>query len=196
MSTKSETMTTHGPEGVGFKVYGASAEFESPDELMQAAKKTVAEGYRAVECYTPFPVHGLDEILNFKDPRLQWTIFLSGITGAAAGFGLQMWVSMTEYPLNVGGRPLFSWPSFIPVTHACTILLSSIGAVVGMLAYNGLPKPYHPVFNAPRFDLATQNRFFLVVEAKDPKFDAHETRKFLETLGAANVGLVEDDSDA
>jgi hypothetical protein len=193
---QSPTITT-GPGGgqASIKLYGISAEFETPEEIIAAADRVVAAGYRHIDAYTPFPVHGLAEKMEFKDPRLQWTIFFAGLTGAVAGLGMQAWTSVVDYPMNVGGRPLFSWPSFIPVMFECTILFAAFGAVFGMLAFNGLPKPYHPVFNADRFELASQNRFFMVVEATDPQFDPVETRRFLESLGATHVGEIEDDSE-
>lgn len=175
-------------------IHGLTAEFATPGEILSATRKARKEGYTSLDAYTPFPVHGLVEAIGFKDPRLQWTIFFAGLTGAIGGFALQWWTSAVDYPMNVGGRPLLSWPSFIPVTFECTILLASFGAVFGMLALNGLPKPYHPIFNAANFARASQDRFFLCVEADDPQFDLEKTRAFLQSLGAINVSTVTDES--
>jgi hypothetical protein len=173
------------------RVYGVIGEFSDPEEIVVAAHRVREAGYKRLDAYTPFPVHGLVEAIGFKDPRVPWIIFLGGLTGAIVGFGLQAWVSASSYPMNVGGRPNIPWPSFIPVTFECTVLFAAFAAVFGMLGLNGLPKPYHPVFNASRFDLASQNRFFICIEADDPKFDAGETPKFLSSLGATDVELVE-----
>lgn len=168
-------------------IYGLMAEFSDPEEIVVAADKASKQGYRRLDAYTPFPVHGLDEAIGFHESKVPWIIFLAGVVGAISGFALQAWINVVDYPMNVGGRPYLSWPSFIPVTFECTILFASFGAVIGMLGLNGLPRPYQPVFNAPRFDLASQDRFFLCIEAVDPKFDLHKTRRFLESLGPSSV---------
>jgi hypothetical protein len=173
-------------------LYGLVAEFKDPEDILRAAKRAHEAGYRRMDAYTPFPVHGLDEAIAFEDNRVPWTIFLCGLLGAAGGYLLQYYVSVMDFPINSGGRPYHSWPAFIPVTFECTILLASFGAFFGMLAYNGLPKPYHPVFNAPRFELASQDRFFLCIEAADPKFDREETERFLESLNPQLVSAVEE----
>jgi Protein of unknown function (DUF3341) len=163
-------------------IYGLMAEFDSPADLLDAAGRAYEEGYRRMDAYTPFPVHGLAEALGFHRTRLPLLVFFGGIAGCVGGYGLQYWISAIDYPLNIGGRPLNSWPAFIPVTFELTILLAALAAVLGMLALNGLPMPYHPVFNVPEFELATRNRFFLCIESIDPKFDRGETRHFLENL--------------
>jgi len=172
-------------------LYGLVAEFAEADELLAAAEKVFGEGYRKIDAYSPFPIHGLSDAIGFKDNRVPWTVFICGLIGAATGVALQYFVSVMEYPLNIGGRPLFSWPSFVPVTFECTILLSAFGAVFGMILMNGLPKPYHSIFNAPGFERATQDRFFLCIESEDPLFDRTETEKFLLTLHPARVSEVE-----
>jgi len=172
-------------------LYGLVAEFAEADELLAAAEKVFGEGYRKIDAYSPFPIHGLSDAIGFKDNRVPWTVFICGLIGAATGVALQYFVSVMEYPLNIGGRPLFSWPSFVPVTFECTILLSAFGAVFGMILMNGLPKPYHSIFNAPGFERATQDRFFLCIEAEDPLFDRTETEKFLLTLHPERVSEVE-----
>ena len=171
-------------------LYGIVAEFNTPDEVVRAARKARKEGYSAMDAYTPFPVHGLDEASHFEDNRIKWMIFLMGLLGGGFGLWLIWWINTTEYPMNVGGRPLFSWPSFIPVTFECTVLFASLTAFFGMLALNGLPQPHHPIFNAENFERCSQDKFFLCIEACDPKFDAVETASFLETLHAENVSEV------
>lgn len=171
-------------------IYGLMAEYKDANVLLDAANRAREAGYKNMEAYTPLPVHGLAEAIGFDDAKVPWTIFVCGLAGAAIGFGFQAYLSAVAYPLNVGGRPLVSWPSFIPVTFECTILLAAFGAVFGMLAFNGLPRPHHPVFNAPRFELASQDRFFLCIEAEDPKFDAEETGRFLKDTGANLVSEV------
>jgi hypothetical protein len=167
--------------------YGLIAEFHDADALVTAAKRTADAGYRKIDAFTPFPVHGLAEAIRFKDNRVQWLVLAAGIMGAIVGFGLQYWVHVIAYPLNAGGKPHLSWPAFIPVTFEMTILFAALAAVFGSFALNGLPEPYHPVFGAPRFALASRDRFFLLVEAADPKFDPRATRTFLEGLHAHEV---------
>ncbi len=173
------------------RLYGLLAEFDTPDDLVAAAERAHADGYRRLDAYTPFPVHGLAEAIGFRTNRLPLLVLIGGILGAGFGFFSQYWAAVFDYPINVGGRPLNSWPAFIPITFEVTILLAALTAVLGMLALNGLPQPYHPVFNAPRFALATRDRFFLCIEAADPRFDPQATRKFLEDLGAKEVTDVE-----
>jgi hypothetical protein len=171
-------------------IYGLLAEFRDANALVEAAARVHGAGYRRLDAYTPFPVEGLAEVLGFHERRLPMVVLAGGLAGAAAGYGLQYWVSAIAYPLNVGGRPLHSWPAFIPVTFELTILVAALAAVLGMLALNGLPMPYHPVFNVPRFALASRDRFFLLIEAADPRFDRAETRRFLEGLGPREVSDV------
>ncbi|MGE3275974.1 MAG: DUF3341 domain-containing protein [Vicinamibacterales bacterium] len=168
-------------------LHGVMAEFDSVQELVAAARRAVAEGYRRAEAYTPFPVEELNDILHVKRTRLPKVILAGGILGMLSGFALQYFISVIDFPLNVGGRPLASWIAFIVPSYELTILFSAIAAAVGMLAFNGLPQPYHPVFNVPRFALASSDRFFLVIEAADPKFDHAGTARFLEDLGAKGV---------
>ncbi|MCA1562567.1 MAG: DUF3341 domain-containing protein [Acidobacteria bacterium] len=172
-------------------VYGLMAEFDSANALVEAARRTHAEGYRSTDVFSPFPIEAAWEAIGANDKRPQLFILIGGIMGMLAGFGLCYWVSVIAYPLNIGGRPLNSWPSFIPVTFEVTILLASLAAVIGMLALNGLPMPYHPVFNVPRFSRASQDSFFLLIEAVDPKFDRQRTRQFMQGLGATEINEVE-----
>jgi hypothetical protein len=168
------------------------AEFSDPSELVAAAHRAYEEGYRQMDAYSPLPIEELHEAIGFRHTKLPLIVLIGGIVGCLAGYLLQFWVSAMAYPLNVGGKPLHSWPAFIPVTFECTILGAALSAVLGMLALNGLPQPYHPVFNVPRFALASRNRFFLCIEMRDAKFDLAGTRAFLETLGPREVTTVAD----
>ncbi|HLV02593.1 MAG TPA: DUF3341 domain-containing protein [Acidobacteriota bacterium] len=173
-------------------LYGLLAEFSGPDELLSAAERAYSLGYRKMDAYSPFPIHGLSEAVGFRKTVLPWIVFGGGLTGAIVGFLLQYWVSVIAYPLNVGGKPLNSWPAFIVVTFELTILFSALSAVVGMLVLNGLPMPYHPVFNVDKFKKASRDGFFLCIEAQDSQFDRIETRKFLESLNPSEISEVED----
>ncbi|MGO9096474.1 MAG: DUF3341 domain-containing protein [Bryobacteraceae bacterium] len=172
-------------------MYGLLAEFEEPETLLEAARRAYEAGYRKLDAYSPFPLEGLAESIGARRTRVSLIVLMGGILGCLTGFGLQYWISVIDYPLNVGGRPYNSWPSFIPVTFELTVLFAATAAVVGMLALNGLPMPYHPVFNVPRFALASRDRFFLCIESADAKFDAAATRQFLESLHAHEVTEVE-----
>jgi hypothetical protein len=169
------------------RLYGLMAEFDGPDDLLEAARRAYEEGYRRLDAYSPFPVPGLAEAIGFRRTRLPLIVLFGGLVGGLGGYYLQYWISAIDYPLNVGGRPLHSWPAFIPVTFELTVLVAALAAVLGMLALNGLPMPHHPVFNVPAFELATRNRFFLCIEATDPQFDAVGTKSFLETLKPGGV---------
>lgn len=172
--------------------YGLMAEFHDVDSIISAAQRAHDAGYRKMDAYTPFPIEELATALGWKTRgRLPRLVLLGGLVGAATGYGLQYWVSVIAYPMNVGGRPLHSWPSFIPVTFEMAILFAALSAVLGMLALNGLPRPHHPVFNAPNFALASTDRFFLCIEATDPQFDSKATRLFLESLNASEVSQVD-----
>ena len=172
-------------------IWGLMAEFHSPDELLKAAEHSYEEGYRRMDAYSPFPIEELAEAVGYRRRILPWIVLAGGVVvGCLAGFSFQYWVSVIELPMNVGGRPLNSWPSFIPVTFECTILGAALSAVFGMLALNGLPKPYHPVFNVERFALASRDRFFLSIEARDPRFDREGTEQFLQSLEPYEVAEV------
>jgi hypothetical protein len=173
-------------------IYGMMAEFDDPNALVGATRLAHHEGYRRMDAYSPFPIEELHEALGANHTRLPLIVLVGGLVGCIGGYLLQYWVSASAYPLNVGGRPYHSWPAFIPVTFECTILMAALSAVLGMLALNRLPMPYHSVFNVPRFALASRNRFFLCIEAKDPKFDLEATRRFLETLNPREVSTVAD----
>jgi hypothetical protein len=164
------------------RLYGLLAEFENPTDLTRAAKAAHEAGYRRIEAYSPFPIEDLPPALGHPTTRLPWIVFLGGLVGCVGGYFLQDWAMSVAYPLNVGGRPLHSWPMFIPVTFECTVLGAALAAVLGMLGRNGLPRPHHPLFGVERFSHASRDRFFLCVMALDPKFDREETWKFLARL--------------
>jgi hypothetical protein len=168
-------------------LFGLLAEFDSSTAIVNAARRTREAGYTKIDAYTPFPIHEMDEALKLKRTGLPWLVLGGGLTGMLGGFTLQYWAASIAYPLNIGGRPMASWPSFIIPAYETTILLAALTAVVGMILLNGLPMPYHPVFNVPQFGNASGDRFFLSIETTDPKFDFVATRKFLEGLDPLGV---------
>lgn len=172
-------------------IYGLMAEFEHPEELVSAAESARKAGYKKMDAYSPMPVEGLAEALGSRKTLVPLLVLIGGLSGGTGGYLLQYWLSAIYYPINIGGRPLHSWPSFIPITFELTVLIASLTAVIGMLALNGLPQPYHPVFNVARFALASRDRFFLAIESADPKFDINETRRFLQDLGPTEVSDVD-----
>lgn len=172
-------------------IYGVMAEFDGPNQLLTAARRAREEGYRKMDAYTPYPIEELSEALGFHRNRLPLIVLIGGIVGCVGGYLMQYYTSVIAYPINIGGRPFHSWPAFIPITFEVTVLIAALSAVLGMLALNGLPNPYHPVFNVPRFKFATRDRFFLCVEATDPKFDREGTAAFLKGLDAREVSEVE-----
>ena len=172
-------------------LYGLMAEFDNPNALTEATKRTYAAGYRKMDAYSPFPIEPVWEAMGVHDRPVSFFVLCGGILGMFSGFGLCYWVSTMAYPLNVGGRPYNSWPSFIPVTFELTILFASFAAVLSMIGLNGLPMPYHPTFNVPAFLRASQDKFFLAIEATDPKFDRAKTFEFLKSLGPREINEVE-----
>jgi hypothetical protein len=174
----------------GFPLYGLMAEYNSPEELIKAVDEAYAAGYRSMDAYTPYPVEGLAEALGHRSGKLAPIVFAGGLLGAVTGYGMQYFSMAIHYPLNVGGRPLHSWPAFIPITFELTILFAAFAAVLGMFALNGLPQPYHPVFNTPNFEMATRSHFFLSIEVRDPHFDPQATREFLEGTGPNSVSEI------
>ncbi|HTS31177.1 MAG TPA: DUF3341 domain-containing protein [Bryobacteraceae bacterium] len=171
-------------------LYGVVAEFDSPSDLVRAARAAREQGYRKLDAYTPFPVEELTEALHLHKNRLPLIVLIGGILGGLTGFMLQYYVTVVYFPINVAGRPLLSWPAYIIITFELTILFAAISTVLGLLALCGLPMPYHAMFNVPRFALASRNRFFLCIEASDPMFDREGTCSFLETLEPREVSEV------
>jgi len=171
-------------------IYGILAEFESPSTLTAAARRVKAKGYSKVEAYSPFAIEEVNEALGLHHNRLPLIVLGCGILGGLTGYLMQYYVAVIDFPINVGGRPLHSWPSFIIITFELTILFAALATVLGLLGLCGLPMPYHPVFNVPRFALASRNRFFLCIQATDPLFDRYETAEFLSTLEAQEVSEV------
>lgn len=168
-------------------LHGLLAEFDDAHALVEAVERTRAAGYRHIDAYTPIPVHGLVEALGDVPTKLPWLTFTGGLLGAITGWVLQYYVSVVDYPMNIGGRPVYSWPAYIPVIFELTVLGAALFSVLGMLALNGLPMPYHPVFNVPEFRLASRNRFFLCIESRDPAFELQTTREFL--VGLKSLGV-------
>jgi hypothetical protein len=173
------------------QVYGLMAEFLRPEQAIAAAKAAYAAGYRQMDAFSPMPVEGLAEAIGFRRNRLPLVVLLGGITGAVTALFMQWFSAVVHYPIIVGGRPFASWPAFIPVTFELTVLFAAFGAVFGMLALNGLPRPHHPVFNSPNFALASRSRFFLCIQANDRHFDLDRTAQFLRALNPREVTVVE-----
>ena len=171
-------------------LYGLMAEFETPESLLEAANRARTAGYRRMDAYAPMPVEGLAAAVGFPKNRVPLVVLLGAIVGATGGFSLCYWMTVIAYAHNVGGRPMNSWPAYIPITFELGVLIAALSAVVGMLIMNGLPQPYHPVFNVPRFRLASRERFFLCIEAHDPKFSLEETRTFLKDMNPVEVSEV------
>jgi hypothetical protein len=167
------------------------AEFDNPTDLVEAARRTYDAGYRRINGYSPFPIEELSDAIGFHKTHLPLIVLIGGILGGLGGYFMMYYMEVIDYPINVGGRPFHSWPAFIPITFETTVLGAALAAIFGMLALNKLPQPYHPVFNAERFALATRDRFFLVIEADDPKFDHDKVLEFMNTLNAKEVVDVE-----
>ncbi len=172
------------------EIHGAAVEFDTPEELLAACERAYAEGFRRMDAYAPFPVEGLAEAIGYKRNKVAFCVLIGGICGAIGGFGLLEWITVVAYPHNVGGRPLNSWPAYIPITFECMILLSALTALISMFAMNGLPRPYHAMFNLPAFQRASVDKFFLCIESADPKFRAEDTLEFLRELGGREVSIV------
>ncbi len=172
------------------EIHGAMAEFDTPEELLAACERAYAEGFRRMDAYAPMPVEGLAEAIGFRKNKVALCVLIGGICGVIGGFGLLEWITVIAYPHNVGGRPLNSWPAYIPITFECMILLAALTSLISMFAMNGLPRPYHPVFNVPAFERASIDKFFLCIESSDPKFRVEETLEFLRELGGQEVSLV------
>ena len=171
-------------------IYGIMAEFDTAQRLVDATRATHEAGYQKIDAYSPFPIEGLADEMGTSHHDVQLVVLIGGIIGGLTGYLMQYWMSVVDYPLNIGGKPYHSWPSFIVITFEMTILFAGISAVFGMLALNGLPMPYHPVFNVPRFSSASKDRFFLIVFSSDKKYEPASTRKFLEGLAPRSVSEV------
>jgi hypothetical protein len=171
-------------------IHGVMAEFERPEPLLEAARHAREAGYRHMDAYSPMPIEGLAEAIGFRRTMIERFVLVAGVLGATGGFSLCWWMTVVAYPHIVAGRPLNSWPAYVAITFESMVLIACLTAVIGMLALNGLPQPYHPVFNVPAFERASRDRFFLCIEASDPKFDLVATREFLNSLGAVEVADV------
>ncbi len=171
-------------------VYGLMAEFATPTDIVEAAKRAHEAGYRKIDAYSPFPIEELAEAIGFHRDGVALVTLVGGLLGMFSGYILQYWIHAINYPTNIGGRPFNSWPAFIVVTFEMTILFAGLSAVFGMLALNGLPMPYHPVFNVPRFAFASKDRFFLIIFSSDAKYDSADTRRFLESLEPRSIAEV------
>ena len=168
-------------------IYGIMAEFDSAQHLLEAARATHEAGYKKIDAYSPFPIEGLAEEIGFHHDEVPLVVLIGGLIGGLTGYSMQYWMAAVDYPLNIGGKPYHSWPSFIVITFEMTILFAGISAVLGMLALNGLPMPYHPVFNVPRFSAASKDRFFLIVFSSDKKYEPQSTRQFLEQFHPRSI---------
>lgn len=183
-------MAHHATHSEESKVYGLIAEFDDPDHLVDATAKAYQAGYRQMDAYSPFPIHGLAEAMGVNKTLVAPITLVGGLTGAAAGFFMQWFASVVHYPYDIGGKPFNSWPSFVPIMFELTILFGAFAALGSMLLLNGLPMPYHPIFNAKRFERASSDGFFLCIECGDRQYDAEKTRDFLKGLGPLEVSEV------
>jgi len=174
------------------KPYAVLAEFSNPKALYEACEKVRDRGFSNWDAHTPYPVHGLNDAMGLGPSSVPWVALVCGLSGAAGGFLLQTWVSVSAWPLVISAKPLFSWQAFIPVTFECGVMAAAAGALIGMLYFNGLPMLFNPLFNSQRFEAASDDKFFISIEASDPSFDADETSGFMQSLGASHVELVRD----
>lgn len=168
------------------------AEFDTPGAVLEAAKRVRDAGFQHWDVHTPFPIHGMDAAMGLGQSRLGWISFLIGASGLAGGFAMMYWMNGVDYPLNVGGKPPDFLPSMIPILFECTVLLCGIGTVFGMFGLNKLPRHHHPIFYSERFERCSDDKFFISIEAQDPKFDLKKTRRLLESLHPTNVELIEE----
>jgi hypothetical protein len=175
---------------ISAEIFGLVAEFETPEKLLAAAEKVRDAGYKKADAYSPFPVHGMTEAMGFPKTRVPLIVLLAGIIGGLSGFMMCVYANCVSYPLNIAGRQNNSWPSWIIITFECTVLCAAFSGGLGMLALNGLPQPYHPLFNVPSFSMASRDRFFICIETKDPKFDMEGTRRFFEAMEPVEINVV------
>lgn len=172
------------------ELFGVMAEFRTPQDLLHGIEKARSSGYTRMDAYTPYPIEKVIDALGFHHTKVPLVTLIGAMAGMSGVFGLAYWVSVIEYPLNIGGRPFFSWPAFVPVTFEGAVLIGGLSAAIGMIVLNGLPSPYHPVFNVPRFKAASRDGYFLCVEATDPRFDADAVRQVLESAHPVEVNDV------
>jgi len=173
------------------ELYGLLAEFETPGDLMRAAALVRDRGYQRWDCYSPFPVHGLDRAMGLRDTRLPWVVLGGGVVGCAVAIVLQWWTNAWDYPLIISDKPLWSLPANIPVAFELTVLFSALTAFLAMFIFNGLPRFFHPVFRSEHFRRVTNNRFFIAIESADPRFDIEKTEALLREAGAKHVEWLE-----
>ncbi len=177
-------------------IFGAVAEYASPHALLEAVKAIRAAGFTAIDTHTPFPIHGMDRAMGLPQSKLPWLVLAGGLTGTASAVLMQAWMNGIDYPVRVGGKPFFSYQSWVPVAFELTVLLASFCAVLGMLAMNGLPRLYHPLFTHPRFARATDDGFILSIQATDPKWDEARVRKVLAEAGGTEIAIIHDDAES
>jgi hypothetical protein len=192
----STTTITTAAKPTKARIYGLLAEYRSPEALIEAARKSYERGYRRMDAFSPFPVEGLAEAIGFHSNRIPLIVLLGGLLGGTGAFFMMWFSAVINYPINVGGKPLLSWPAFVPITFELTILAAAFAAVFGMLGLNGLPMPHHPLFYVPDFTRASRSRFFLCIQSDDPLFDFEDTRIFLEGLEPRRIIEVPSDPDA
>jgi len=196
MATRDATTAVAAAESPETRLWGYLVEFKDVESLLSAAEKIRDAGYTRWDAHTPFPVHGLNDAMGLRATRLPWIVFLAGLAGAGTGLGLQWFTNAFDYPFLISGKPLFSLPANIPVMFELTILFAAVAAFVGMLALNGLPRPYHALFGSRRFRRVTADRFFISVEAADPRFDEERTWSLLESLGGEGLERIEEEAQA
>jgi hypothetical protein len=173
------------------QLFAAMGEFDTPAQLYRACEKVRDAGYRAWDAYSPFPIHGLEKAMGLSSSKVPWIALVCGLLGLGGGFFMEWWTSAVDYPLIISGKPLFSWPAFVPVVFELAVLFAAFGAVIGMLIINRLPQHYHPLFQSEHFARVTDDKFFIAIESSDPKFDAQQTIQFLQSLGAVHTELIE-----
>jgi len=193
MTTSDNTAETPTAAAHGTRLWGYVAQFDSPEALLAAAERVRDAGYSRWDAHTPFPVHGLNDAMGLRPTRLPWIVLAAGFAGAATGLVLQWFTNAFDYPFLISGKPIFSLPANIPVMFELTILFAAIASFIGMLALNGLPRPYHALFNSRRFRRTTTDGFFISIEASDPNFEAAGTKRFLQALGGAEVESIEEE---
>lgn len=184
--------TTPSQSGPYFDVYGIVAEFASPHDLIEGVKAVRQAGFTKIDTHTPFPIHGMDKAMGLPGSRLPWFVLVGGLSGTASAIALQFWMNGYDYAFHIGGKPIVSYQAYVPIGFELTVLFASFTAVLGMLAMNLLPRPYHPLFNHPRFGRFSDDGFFLSIEASDPSFSEAKARQVLQAAGGTEITLVRD----